>query len=67
VKCHLRNIFDKLGAVSRIDAVNRATAAGLISRQVSWSAWRPAVRLRPRLEPLSAFGVGGGIPDVPGA
>ncbi len=35
VKRHLRNIFDKLGAVSRIDAVNRATAAGLISRQVS--------------------------------
>lgn len=27
VKRHLRNIFDKLGAVSRIDAVNRATAA----------------------------------------
>ena len=25
VKRHLRNIFDKLGAVSRIDAVNRAT------------------------------------------
>jgi DNA-binding NarL/FixJ family response regulator len=30
VKRHLRNIFEKLGAVSRIDAVNRATAASLI-------------------------------------
>jgi DNA-binding NarL/FixJ family response regulator len=31
VKRHLRNIFVKLGAVSRIDAVNKATAASLIS------------------------------------
>jgi DNA-binding CsgD family transcriptional regulator len=31
VKRHLRNIFAKLGAVSRIDAVNRATSAGVIS------------------------------------
>lgn len=30
VKRHLRNIYGKLGAVSRIDAVNRAVAAGLI-------------------------------------
>jgi DNA-binding NarL/FixJ family response regulator len=30
VKRHLRNIFVKLGAVSRIDAVNKASAAGLI-------------------------------------
>jgi DNA-binding NarL/FixJ family response regulator len=30
VKRHLRNAFEKLGAVSRIDAVNRAAAAGLI-------------------------------------
>lgn len=30
VKRHLRNVFEKLGAVSRIDAVNRAAAAGLI-------------------------------------
>ncbi|MBV2154802.1 response regulator transcription factor [Kitasatospora sp. SUK 42] len=30
VKRHLRNIFEKLGAVSRIDAVNKATAAQLI-------------------------------------
>ncbi|MEU1587308.1 response regulator transcription factor [Micromonospora sp. NPDC005710] len=30
VKRHLRNIFAKLGAVSRIDAVNRAIAASLI-------------------------------------
>ncbi|MFE3280628.1 helix-turn-helix transcriptional regulator, partial [Nocardia sp. NPDC059239] len=31
VKRHLRNIFRKLGAVSRLDMVNRATAAKLIS------------------------------------
>jgi DNA-binding NarL/FixJ family response regulator len=30
VKRHLRNIFTKLGAVSRIDAVNKAVAAGLL-------------------------------------
>jgi len=30
VKRHLRNIFVKLGAVSRIDAVNKASAAALI-------------------------------------
>jgi hypothetical protein len=30
VKRHLRNIFAKLGAVSRIDAVNKAAAAALI-------------------------------------
>jgi DNA-binding NarL/FixJ family response regulator len=30
VKRHLRNIFAKLGAVSRIDAVNKAVAASLI-------------------------------------
>jgi two-component system nitrate/nitrite response regulator NarL len=30
VKRHLRSIFGKLGAVSRIDAVNKATAAALI-------------------------------------
>lgn len=32
VKRHLRNIFAKLGAVSRIDAVNKATVASLIDR-----------------------------------
>ncbi|MFC8720746.1 response regulator transcription factor [Kitasatospora sp. NPDC057198] len=30
VKRHLRNLFEKLGAVSRIDAVNKAVAAGLV-------------------------------------
>ncbi len=30
VKRHLSNIFAKLGAVSRIDAVNKAVAAALI-------------------------------------
>jgi DNA-binding NarL/FixJ family response regulator len=34
VKRHLRNIFTKLGAVSRIDAVNKALAASLISPRV---------------------------------
>jgi DNA-binding CsgD family transcriptional regulator len=33
VKRHLCNIFAKLGAVSRIDAVNKATSAGLISNR----------------------------------
>jgi DNA-binding NarL/FixJ family response regulator len=33
VKRHLRNIFAKLGAVSRIDAVNKAIAASIITRQ----------------------------------
>ena len=40
VKRHLRNIFIKLGAVSRIDAVNKAIAASLIAgpeRKVSSS------------------------------
>lgn len=35
VKRHLRRIFDKLNAVSRLDAVNRATAARLISPRPS--------------------------------
>lgn len=30
VKRHMRNAFEKLGAVSRIDAVNKAVVAGLI-------------------------------------
>lgn len=33
VKRHLRNIFGKLGAVSRIDAVNKAVARSLIKPQ----------------------------------
>lgn len=32
VKRHLRNVFVKLGAVSRIDAVNKATELGTLSR-----------------------------------
>lgn len=35
VKRHLRNIFGKLGAVSRIDAVNRAVGEGLIKAPVN--------------------------------
>jgi DNA-binding NarL/FixJ family response regulator len=42
VKRHLRNIFVKLGAVSRIDAVNKATAQSLITVEKrpgsSWAA-----------------------------
>nr|WP_269327748.1 response regulator transcription factor [Kineosporia mesophila] len=30
VKRHLRNVFGKLGAVSRIDAINRGIAAGIV-------------------------------------
>jgi len=30
VKRHLRNVFSKLGAASRLDAVNRGVAAGLV-------------------------------------
>lgn len=33
VKRHLRNIFSKLGAVSRIDAVNKAVTAGVIGTE----------------------------------
>ena len=42
VKRHLRNIFKKLGAVSRIDAVNKAVAASLIARSGSYSRPVPA-------------------------
>ena len=43
VKRHLRNIFGKLDAVSRIDAVNKAIAASLGGENPS------AIRIRPRL------------------
>lgn len=39
VKRHLRNAFEKLGAVSRIDAVNKATEQGLIGP--ARTDWRP--------------------------
>jgi DNA-binding NarL/FixJ family response regulator len=42
VKRHLRNIFVKLGAVSRIDAVNKAVAASLITTRDRGGS-RPAV------------------------
>jgi DNA-binding NarL/FixJ family response regulator len=46
VKRHLRNIFVKLGAVSRIDAVNKAVAAKLIVTRQD--------RVRPRVSGGSA-------------
>jgi DNA-binding NarL/FixJ family response regulator len=46
VKRHLRNIFVKLGAVSRIDAVNKAAAASLITVKD-----RPPAPRRLRLSP----------------
>ncbi|MFD0634905.1 response regulator [Catenulispora yoronensis] len=41
VKRHLHSVFTKLGAVSRIDAVNKATAAGLITGDPGDNAWTP--------------------------
>lgn len=53
VKRHLRNVFGKLAAVSRIDAVNKAVAAGLI----------PAPEDRRALSPRAVGGAGpGGSP-----
>jgi DNA-binding NarL/FixJ family response regulator len=43
VKRHLRNIFVKLGAVSRIDAVNKALAATLITAPKSDNRGAPKV------------------------
>jgi DNA-binding NarL/FixJ family response regulator len=49
VKRHLSNIFAKLGAVSRIDAVNKAVAASLISGRAAEPTTRPQTDLnRPR-------------------
>lgn len=52
VKRHLRNIFAKLGAVSRIDAVNKALIASLITfnptgQTAAVPAGRPVSRGRP--------------------
>lgn len=44
VKRHLRNIFAKLDAVSRIDAVNKATAASIIRN--GRYGYRPAQHMR---------------------
>jgi DNA-binding NarL/FixJ family response regulator len=41
VKRHLSNVFAKLGAVSRIDAVNKAIAASLISSARTAGGQRP--------------------------
>ncbi|HEX6472679.1 MAG TPA: response regulator transcription factor [Streptosporangiaceae bacterium] len=49
VKRHLRNIFVKLGAVSRIDAVNKATAASLITVKD-----RPAAPRKLKISPPEA-------------
>jgi DNA-binding NarL/FixJ family response regulator len=50
VKRHLRNIFVKLGAVSRIDAVNKAIAGSLIEPsqpEDSHLSWKPVRRSQP--------------------
>jgi DNA-binding CsgD family transcriptional regulator len=39
VKRHLRNVFRKLDAVSRVDAVNRAVAASLIPPPAGQEMW----------------------------
>jgi DNA-binding NarL/FixJ family response regulator len=44
VKRHLRNIFAKLEAVSRIDAVNRATALALIPQRAAGAGAEPTGR-----------------------
>jgi DNA-binding NarL/FixJ family response regulator len=46
VKRHLRNIFVKLGAVSRIDAVNKAVAASLIAAPSGHARADPLRRIR---------------------
>ncbi|MGY1683310.1 response regulator [Geodermatophilus sp. SYSU D01176] len=60
VKRHLYNVFNKLGAVSRIDALNRAIAAGLLpSPEPSRPVLAPARRAplpSPSLPPTSAAG-----------
>jgi DNA-binding NarL/FixJ family response regulator len=45
VKRHLRNIFVKLGAVSRIDAVNKAAELGLLTVRAGLN-WPTSQRLR---------------------
>jgi two-component system, NarL family, nitrate/nitrite response regulator NarL len=45
VKRHLRNIFGKLGAVSRIDAVNKAGAALAPGVPVPWQPQGPSTEL----------------------
>jgi DNA-binding NarL/FixJ family response regulator len=45
VKRHLRNIFVKLGAVSRIDAVNKAAELGLLAARAGLN-WPTGQRLR---------------------
>lgn len=47
VKRHLRNVFAKLGAVSRIDAVNKAAAAGLIQTAKPGGSLAPAPPTHP--------------------
>lgn len=46
VKRHLRNIFGKLGAVSRLDAVNKARLAGLIRSEAATPTPRVAAPAR---------------------
>jgi DNA-binding NarL/FixJ family response regulator len=55
VKRHLRNIFGKLDAVSRLDAVNKARMAGLIGADPGLTGQVPAAPA-PRLPQLTASG-----------
>jgi ATP/maltotriose-dependent transcriptional regulator MalT len=48
VKRHLHSVFVKLGAVSRIDAVNKAVAGSLISTRPEDAPARPASGTRRR-------------------
>jgi DNA-binding NarL/FixJ family response regulator len=48
VKLHVRHIFAKLGAVSRIDAVNKAVAAAILN---PFPAGRKATGAKPRRRP----------------
>jgi DNA-binding NarL/FixJ family response regulator len=65
VKRHLRNIFVKLGAVSRIDAVNKANAASLIVPVQDSAASQSAASFRPGGARTSA-GNGSGASARPG-
>ncbi len=69
VKRHLRNIFVKLNAVSRIDAVNKAIAASLIQPSQQGEEGGRTPRAAPRLAPYRSGhrGHNAGPPPAAGA